>query len=96
MNPQNLVDDTENILSKEAIANFRNNSKSNSETGCTSPVKKKNPRKTRKVVAEPQNWGKNLRKTARNTGKEYTYYSKTDKEMKKKNQQKLAPIVAAL
>ena len=69
VNPQNLVDDTENILSKEANAKFRNNS--NTETGCTSPVKKKNEnaRKTRKPVREPKNWGKNFRKTARNTGK---------------------------
>ena len=55
MNPQNLVDDTENIPREEAIAKFKNNGKSNSETGCTSPVKKKNERKTRNLVPEPKN-----------------------------------------
>ena len=76
---KNLVDDKENIPSQETIAEFKNkkHGKSNGATGCTSPVKKKSPRKNKKVLRQPQNWEVNKLKDAQNNCEELKYYSKT-------------------
>ena len=75
------VDDKENFISKVAIETFKKNDEYvNSATGCTSPVKKKSEKKTRKVVSNPDNWAKNVQKKLRNSGKEYKSYSTIEKK----------------
>lgn len=47
-----------------------------SETGCTSPVKKKSDKKTRKRQINKKEWKGNVRKELKNSGKEYTTKNK--------------------
>ena len=60
-------------------------------TGCLSPVKKRSPRKVKKNQRNPQNWQKNKLKAARNSGKEYQYFSKTHKEIRTKQAAEIGP-----
>ena len=82
--PENFdfVDDKENTYpSDEVIAQYREKS-SHSVTGCNSPVKKKSPKKSKKVLRNPQLWKKNILKSSRNSGQKYHYHSKTSGETK--------------
>ena len=61
------------------------------KSGCLSPVKKRYLKKVKKNIRNPQNWEKNKRKAARNSGKEYDYFSKRHKEMRTKKAAEIGP-----
>ena len=103
----NLVDDKENNPNPKLIENFRTygtsegekstskgeTSTSKGETGCNSPVKKKVKceSKIRKKIRDPQNWVKNKRKLARNSGQTYSYWCKRGQKTITNKEAKIGP-----
>ena len=90
-NAREQKDDKENIPSEAHIAEFKEQGSMASATGVVSPVKKKSPKKSRKIIANPQNWVKNKLKLARNSGKEYEYVSRRYKVIKTKKAAEIGP-----
>ena len=62
----------------------------NAEAGGGSPVKK-NSKKSKKRLRNPDKWAKKVQKDARNSGKAYSYKSKTDGSIKYQDPRKIGP-----
>ena len=90
-NAREQKDDKENIPSEALIAEYKEKGTLTSATGCLSPVKKKLPKKSKKIQPNPQNWQKNKLKVARNSGKEYEYFSRRSKAIKTKKATEIGP-----
>ena len=91
------VDDEENTLSsptpnenENLVTEDLNDSTIIGETGCTSPVKKKSPKKTCKRQRNEKLWKVNVRKELRNSGKEYITKNK-DGRLVTKPARKIGP-----